>query len=181
MIVAAQARTVEPGPLPLLRGAALPLALFSGVEHGGAAVVVGLLVLGVVPEGTGGALLLLWAAVSFVVSLAGYRRMEDGRRHEKASLLAVSGMPRLASRVIALYLRPVEDPAISQVFELYRRAQKSLERGDERGAEEAIEWGVALADGLLEGPGSAYGDATEPGDSDRDEEAKKRGAGSWNQ
>ncbi len=65
------------------------------------------------------------------------------------SALAVSGMPRFASKVIALYPGPVEDPVIAEVFELYRRAQGSLEKGDYRGAGEAIERGIALADGLL--------------------------------
>lgn len=172
---------VSPGLLPLLREAATPMALFSGVAHGGAAIVVGLMVLGVVPGATGGVLLLLWATFSFFVSLVGYRRMEESRRREKVSLLAVSAMPRLASRVIALYPRSVEDPIIVEVFESYRRAQRSLAEGDYRGAEEEIERGVALADGLLAGEvvGSGYGDATEPGALTRDEEAKGRGAGSW--
>ncbi|QIN79568.1 hypothetical protein GBA65_14745 [Rubrobacter marinus] len=134
---------------PLLRGAALPVALFSGVAHGGAAVLVGLMVAGMVTGGAGGVLLLLWSAFSLFVSLAGYRRMEERRRREAVSSLAASGMAALAYRVIALYPGPVEDPAVAEVFELYGRAQASLEEGDYRGAGEAIERGIALADGLL--------------------------------
>ena len=175
------ARRVEPGLLPLLREAAVPLALFSGVAHGGAAVLVGLMVARAVSGGAGGTLLLLWSAFSLFVSLVGYRRMEERRRREAASELAASGMRRLASGVVALYPRPVEDPTVAEVFELYRRAQASLEEGDYRGAGEAIERGVALADGLLAGEvgGSGREVVMEPGVLARDEEAKGRGAESW--
>lgn len=149
MIAAVPGKTAGPGLLPLLREAALPLALFSGVAHGGAAVVVGLMVVGVVPGGIGGVMLLVWLVFSLLMSLVGYRRMEERRSRETVSALAVSGMPRFASKVIALYPRPVEDPVITEVFELYRQAQGSMEEGDYRGAGEAIERGIALADGLL--------------------------------
>ena len=149
MIGAVPAKTIETGLLPLLREAALPLALFSGVAHLGAAFFLGLMVVGAVSGGAGGAMLLTWSVFSFFVSLVGYRRMEERRRHRAASSLAVSGMGVLASRVIALYPRPVDDPVIAEVFELYRRAQASLEEGDHRGAGEAVERGIALADGLL--------------------------------
>jgi len=149
VIAAVPGKTAGPGLLPLLREAALPLALFSGVAHGGAAVVVGLMVVGVIPRGAGGVMLLFWSMFSLLMSLVGYRQMEERRRRETVSALAVSGMPRLASKVIALYPRPVEDPVITEVFELYRRAQGSMEDGDYRGAREAIERGIALADGLL--------------------------------
>jgi hypothetical protein len=135
--------------LPLLREAAVPLALFSGLAHVGVAVVLGLMVLGVIPGGLGGALLLTWSVFSLLASLLGYRRMEERRRRRAVSALAVSGMQVLASRLIALYPRPVEDPVIAEVFELYRRAQASLEEGDYRSAGKTIERGVALADGLL--------------------------------
>ena len=179
MIGAVAGGTARQGLFPLLREAALPLALFSGVAHGGAVAMVGLMVVGVVPGGVGGVMLLAWSVFSLLVSLVGYRRMEERRRRLAASALAVSGMPRLASAIIALYPRSLEEPAIAEVFELYRRAQRSLEEGDYRGAGEAMERGVALADGVLRGAGAVCGDATEPGDSARDEEAKKRGAGSW--
>ena len=179
MIGAVAGGTARPGLFPLLREAALPLALFSGVAHGGSAVVVGLMVVGVISGGVGGATLLVWSVFSLLVSLVGYQRMEERRRSRAVSALAVSGMPRLASGIITLYPRSPEEPAVAEVFELYRRAQKSLEEGDHRDAGEAIERGIALADGVLEGAGSICGDATEPGDSARDEEAKKKGAGSW--
>ena len=154
----------------MLREAALPLALFSGVAHAGAAAVVGLMVVGVVPGGVGGAMLLVWSVLSLCLSLLGYRRMEERRKRRAVSALAVSGMPKLASGVIALYPRPLEEPVIAEVFELYRRAQKSLEEGDYRGAGEAIERGVALADGILAGDGVAV----------RVEEAEgERGERSW--
>ncbi|PLS81303.1 MAG: hypothetical protein CYG60_25980 [Actinobacteria bacterium] len=151
MIGAVAGRPAETGLLPLLREAALPLALFSGVAHGGAAVVVGFMVVGVVPAGVGGVVLPIWSVLSLLVSLVGYRRMEERRRREAVSALAVSGMPRLASAVIALYPRPLEEPAIAEVFELYRQAQRSLEEGDYRGAGEAVERGIALADGIIAG------------------------------
>lgn len=179
MIGAVAGGTARPGLFPLLREAALPLALFSGVAHGGAATVMGIMAVGVVPGGVGGAMLLVWSVFSLFVSLVGYRWMEERRRSRAVSALAVSGMPRLASAIIALYPRSLEEPAVAEVFELYRRAQRSLEEGDYRGAGEAVERGTALADGLLRGAGSVCGDATEPGDSALDEEAKKRGAGSW--
>ena len=162
--------TAGPAFFPLLREAALPLALFSGVAHGGAAVVVGLMVVGVVPGGVGGAMLLAWSVLSLFVSLVGYRRMEERRRRRAVSVLAVSGIQRLASRAIALYPRPLEEPAIAEVFELYRRAQESLEEGDYRGAGEAIERGVALADGILAGGGVAVR---------VEEEEGERGERSW--
>ena len=176
---AVPARSVETGGLPLLRGAALPLALFSGVAHLGAASVLGLMVAGAVPDGVGGVMLPIWAVFSLCVSLAGYWRMEERRRERAASSLVASEICVLASTVIALYPRPVDDGVIAEVFELYRRAQASLEEGDHPGAGEAIERGIALADGLLEGAEPVYGDAPEPGDSVRDEEANKKGAGSW--
>ncbi len=93
-------------------------------------------------------MLLLWSVFSLWMSLVGYRRMEERRSREMVSALAVSRMPRFASKVIALYPGPVEDPIITEVFELYRRAQGSLEEGDYRGAGEAVERGISLADGL---------------------------------
>lgn len=149
MISPMPGKTTGAGLLPLLREAALPLALFSGMAHGGAAVVVGLMVVRVVPAAAGGVMLLLWSVFSLWMSLVGYRRMEERRSREMVSALVVSGMPRLASKVIALYPEPVEDPVITEVFELYRRAQGSLEEGDYRGAGEAVERGISLADGLL--------------------------------
>lgn len=154
MIGSVPERTVEPGLLPLLREAALPLALFSGVTHGGAAVVVGLMIMGMVSGGVGGAMLLFWSVFSFFVSLVGYRRMDERRGQEAASALVLSGMQALASRVIALYPRPVDDAVVAEVFELYGRAQARLEEGDRRGAAEAIERGVMLADALLAGDGA---------------------------
>lgn len=163
MIGAVPARTRESGMLVLLREAALPLALFSGVVHFGVAVVVGLMVLGVVSGGFGGTMVFVWSVFSLLLSLAGYRRMEERRRRRAGSALAVAGMQALASRVIALYPRPVEDPAIAQVFDLYRRAQVSLEEGDHRSAGEAAERGIELADRVLEGgrelPSSEEGEA----------------------
>lgn len=94
-------------------------------------------------------MLLLWSVFSLWMSLVGYRRMEERRSREMVSALVVSGMPRLASKVIALYPEPVEDPVITEVFELYRRAQGSLEEGDYRDAGEALQRGISLADGLL--------------------------------
>ena len=172
MIGAMPERPAGPGLCPLLREAALPLALFSGVAHGGAAVVVGLMVVGVVPGGAGGVMLLLWSVFSLFVSLVGYRRMEEHRRREMLSALAVSGMPKLASKVIALYPRPVENPEITEVFELYRRAQASLQEGDHRGTGEAIKRGVALADELL-----VVGEASVRIDEDQ---VPRKGDGSWN-
>ena len=133
---------------------------------------VGLMVVGVVPGGAGGVMLLLWSVFSLFVSLVGYRRMEEHRRREMLSALAVSGMPKLASKVIALYPRPVENPEITEVFELYRRAQASLEEGDHRGTGEAIERGVALADELL-----VVGEASVRIDEDQ---VPRKGDGSWN-
>ena len=159
------------GILPLLREAALPLALFSGVAHGGAAILIGLMVLGTVPGGAGGVMLVLWSVFSLFASLMGYRRMEAHRNGRAVSALAASEMPRLASKVIELYPGPVGDPAIAEVFELYRRAQGDLEKGDYRGAGEAIERGIALADGILAGGGVPV----------RDEggEAEAKGERSW--
>ncbi len=51
MISPMPGKTTRPGLLPLLREAALPLALFSGMAHGGAAFVVGLMVVGGKPVG----------------------------------------------------------------------------------------------------------------------------------
>ena len=110
---------------------------------------VGIMAAGAVSGAAGGAMLLVWSVSSLCMSLAGYRRMEERRRHKAASSLAVSGICVLASRVIALYPRPVDDPVVAEVFESYRRAQASLEEGDHRDAREAIERGIVLADGLL--------------------------------
>ena len=158
------------GVLSPLRDSALPLALFSGVAHVGAAVLVGLMVLGAFPGGAGGVMLVLWSLFSLFVSLVGYRRMEERRSGEAASALAAQAMPKLASKVIELYPRPIEDPAIAEVFELYRRAQEDLEEGDHRGAGEAIERGMALAEGILAGGVASV----------RDEDGDAEGEGSWN-
>lgn len=170
MIGAARVRPVEPGLLPLFRDAAVPLALFSGVAHLGVAVVLGLVVLGVIPGSAGGALLLVWSVFSLLLSLLGYRRMEERRRRGAVSALAVSGTRALASRVIALYPRPVDDPIIAEVFELYGRAQASLEEGDYRSAGEAVERGVMLADAILAGDGAML----------RRENDEERGDPLWN-
>lgn len=100
-------------------------------------------------------------------SWATYRRMEERRRREAVSALAVSGMPRLASAVIALYPRPLEEPAIAEVFELYRQAQRSLEEGDYRGVGEAVERGIALADGIIAGGGMPIRGEDEEGKGER--------------
>ena len=162
---------VRVGILPLLREAALPLALFSGVVHGGAAILVGLMVMGTVPGGVGGMMLVLWSVFSLFASLMGYRRMEERRNVRAVSALAASEMPRLASKVIELYPGPVEDPAIAEVFELYRRAQGDLEKGDYRGTGEAIERGMAMADGILAGGGVLV--------RDEGDEAEAKGERSW--
>ena len=171
MTVAVSGKSAEPGLVPLLRGAALPLAVFSGVAHGGSVVVVGLMVVGVVTGGVGGVLLVLWSVFSLFVSLVGYGWMEERRRREAVSALVVRGMPGLASAVIELYPRSVEDPAIVEVFELYRQAQRGLEEGDYRSAGEAIERGIALADGLLAGCGEPV--------RYEDGEAREEGEGPW--
>ena len=134
---------------PLLREAALSLALFSGITHLAVAVVLALMVLGVVADGTGGVLLLAWPLSSLLASVVLYRRVEERRRSRAFSSFVVSRMQALSTRVIALYPRPVDDPRIAEVFELYRRAQSSLEQGKLRVAGETIERGVELADELL--------------------------------
>ncbi len=170
MIGAIPARPVEPGLLPLLREAAVPMVLFSGVAHLGVAVVLGLMVLGAIPGGVGGALLLIWSVFSLLLSVLGYRGMEERRRRRAVSALAVSEMQALASRVIALYPRPVDDPVIAEVFELYRRAQASLEEGNYPAAGETIERGVVLADAVLAGDGATL----------RRENDEERGDSVWN-
>ena len=129
--------------------AALPLALFSGTTHLGVAVVLALMVLGVVADGTGGVLLLAWPLSSLLASVVFYRRVEERRRSRAFSSFVQSRMQALSARVIALYPRPVDDPRIAEVFELYRRAQSGLEQGKLRVAGETIERGVELADELL--------------------------------
>ena len=167
MIGAVAGGTARRGLFPLLREAALPLALFSGVAHGGAAVVVGLMAVGVVPGGVRGVALLAWSVFSLLVSLVGYRWMEEQRGRRAASALAVPGMQELASGVIALYPRSPEEPAIAEVFELYRRAHRSLEEGDYRGAGEAVERGVALVDGILSGGGAVVRVEEDDGEGER--------------
>ncbi len=59
----------SPGLLPLLRVAALPLALFSGIAHLIVAVVLTLMVLGVIADGIGGLLLLMLPTSSLLASV----------------------------------------------------------------------------------------------------------------
>ena len=137
------------GLTPLLREAALPLVLFSGTTHLGVAAVLALMVLGVVADGTGGVLLLAWPLSSLLASVILYRWVEQRRRSRAFSSFVVSRMQALSARVIALYPRSADDPRIAEVFELYRRAQSSLEQGELRVAGETIERGVELAGELL--------------------------------
>ena len=150
------------GLLPLLRAAALPLALFSGIAHLIVAVVLTLMVLGVIADGIGGVLLLTLPLSSLLASVVLYYRMEERQRSRASSLLVVSGMQTLASRVIVLYPRTVHDPHMMEVFELYRRAQASLEQGDYRDVGEIVERGIELADELLSRDGEPPPDEEDP-------------------
>jgi hypothetical protein len=91
---------------------------------------------------------------SFFVCLRTYNWVEERRRHERAATLALTEMPRLASRVMSLYSRSAypldEAQSVTEVFALYQRAEHALEAEDHRRAGEMIEHAIALADELLE-------------------------------
>lgn len=142
------------GLLPLIREDALSLALFFGPGLAGPTAITALMLLGVISGATSGLFLFLWAVFSFFVCLGAYTWVDERGRRERISAFALAGMPRLASRVIALYSLPVSSPdrrtGVAEVFALYRQAQRSLEveRNPWR-AHEMIEHGVSLADEIL--------------------------------
>ena len=158
----------RPGLLPLIREDVLSLVLFSGLGLVGPVAITALVVPGVISGAVGGILLLLWSLLSFFLCLRAYMWMDERGRRRRVLALALAGLPRLASRVVVLYLSPVEESEeVAEVFALYRQAQQSLDEGKELGlAGEMIEHGVYLADGLLMGS---------PGDVQRTTDAVNRG------
>lgn len=142
------------GLFPLLREDALSLTLFFGPGLADPMAITALVLLGAISGATGGLLLLLWAVFSFFVCLWAYTWVDERGRQERISALALTGMPRLASRVIALYSLPAFSPdrgaRAAEVSALYRQAQQSLEvEKNPRRAYEKIEHGVSLADEIL--------------------------------
>ena len=141
---------------------ALSLFMFFVPGHVGPAAITALMLLGAITGVVGGVSMLIWAVSSFFVCLWSYHWVEERTRHERATTLALTEMPRLASRIMSVYSRsaysPDEGQRATEVFALYQRAQHALESEDHRRAGQMIERGVALADELLErsyeGPGT---------------------------
>jgi hypothetical protein len=144
----------SPGSLALRREDALSLFVFFVPGHLGPAAITALMLLGTVTGVVGGVSMLIWAVASFFVCLRTYNWVEERRRHERAATLALTEMPRLASRVMSLYSRSAypldEAQRVTEVFALYQRAEHALEAEDHRRAGEMIEHAIALADELLE-------------------------------
>lgn len=143
------------GSLALSREDALSLFMFFVPLHVGPAALTALMLLGTITGVDGGISMLVWAVVaSFFVCLWSYHRVEERRRHQRATTLALTEMPRLASRIMALYSRSARSPdeawRATEVFALYQRAQHALEAEDHRRVGETIERAIALADELLE-------------------------------
>jgi hypothetical protein len=144
----------SPGSLALSREDALSLFVFFVPGHVGPAALTVLMLLGNITGVVGGVSMLIWAVASFFVCLRTYNWVEERRRHERAATLALTEMPRLASRVMSLYSRSAypldEAQSVTEVFALYQRAEHALEAEDHRRAGEMIEHAIALADELLE-------------------------------
>jgi hypothetical protein len=147
-------RERNPGTLALFREDTLSLLMFFVPGHAGPAAITALMLLGAIIGVVGGVSMLIWAVASFFVCLWSYHWVEERRQHERAAALALTEMPRLASRVMSLYSRSAysldEGQRATEVFALYQRAQHALESEDHRRAGPMIERGVALADELLE-------------------------------
>jgi hypothetical protein len=147
-------RERNPVSLALSRDDILSLFMFFVPGHVGPAAITALMLLGTIPGVVGGVSMLTWSVASFFVCLWSYRRVEERRRHERVTTLALTEMPRLASRIMSLYSRsvylPDEGQRATEVFALYQRAQHALESEDHRRAGQIIERGVALVDELLE-------------------------------
>ena len=90
--------------------------------HLGPAAITALMLLGTITGVVGGVSMLIWAVASFFVCLRSYDWIEERRRHERAATLALTEMPRLASRVMSLYSRSAypldEAQRVTEVFAL---------------------------------------------------------------
>jgi hypothetical protein len=156
-VVTANVSTVR-GRSPVLfalsREDALSLLVFFVPGHVGPAAITALMLLGTITGMVGGVSMLIWALAYFFVCLWSYGWIEERRRHERATTLALTEMPRLASRIMSVYSRSAypldEAQRVTEIFTLYQRAQHALETEDHRRAGEMIEHAIALADELLE-------------------------------
>ncbi len=105
----------------------LSLFMFFVPGHVGPAAITALMLLGAITGVVGGVSMLIWAVSSFFVCLSSYDWVEERRRHERATTLALTEMPRLASRIMSVYSRsaysPDEGQRATEVFALYQRAQ----------------------------------------------------------
>ena len=89
---------------------ALSLFMFFVPGHVGPAAITALMLLGAITGVVGGVSMLIWAVSSFFVCLWSYHWVEERRRHERATTLALTEMPRLASRIMSVYSRSAYSP-----------------------------------------------------------------------
>jgi len=141
------------GALRVLRADGVALLVFFGPALFGWGGVMVLLLLGV-PGAVGGALLMALPAASFPLYVWGYRWADGRERRRRVRAFEEERLSVLAGRVVALYARrDTSGPgtaAEAEVFALFLRAQRAVEDGaDLKGAGEAVEHGLTLADRLL--------------------------------